>query len=232
MDEIVPAVFAFALGLHIGVFITAKIYAEMKVYYNREEKRYIYFLQKERKKMQYLQYINKYPTDPLKHKDPLAHIKEEDYIDLIDPFETEETECIENSEANIQEAFDGKYIYEDTPNGCVYMMHEKDHIFYYWSSVKNIKYPFLNVTCRKLVLACEHKELYDEKENKYILKGNIEALEKQKEKEDQEKNRNVRDISFRDFISLRNQSDAKEKEDTSVTTNTTNDGLDLRNILL
>lgn len=236
MDEIVPTVFAFVAGLHIGVYVTSRLYADMKRYYNHEEKEYIAFLLKERKKMQYLQYINKYPTDPLKHKDPLAHIKEEDYIDLIDPFETEETisemECNdEKREANIQQAFDGKYIYEDTPNGRVYMMHEKDHVFFYWSNVKNIKYPFLHVTCRKLVLAHEHKELYDEKENKYILKGNIESLEKLKEKEDQEKSRNVRDISFRDFISLREQSDKKETDEKPIES-TTQDDLDLRNVLL
>ena len=244
MDEIVPAIFAFMAGVQVGVFITAKMYAEMQQYYNKEERRYISFLQKERKKMQYVQYINKYPTDPVKHKDPLAHIKEEDYIDLIDPFETEksqlpETNCEEEAEASeeatIQQAFDGKYVYEDTPNGRVYMMHEKDHIFHYWANVKNIKYPFLHVTCRKLVLACEHKGLYDEKENKYIMKGNIEELEKLKEKEDHEKSIKVRDVSFRDFISLRNQSDDDKKEDVTPTTSTTTtekDTLDLRNILL
>ena len=250
MDEIAPAIFAFVAGVQVGVIITAKLYAEMQQYYNKEERRYISFLQKERKKMQYVQYINKYPTDPVKHKDPMAHIKEEDYIDLIDPFETEiypeenppssETNCEEDTkateeEATIQQAFDGKYVYEDTPNGRVYMMHEKDHIFHYWANVKNIKYPFLNVTCRKLVLACEHKELYDEKENKYIMKGNIEELEKLKEKEDQEKNIKVRDVSFRDFISLRNQLDDDKKEDVTPTTSTTTtekDTLDLRNILL
>ena len=250
MDEIAPAIFAFVAGVQVGVIITAKLYAEMQQYYNKEERRYISFLQKERKKMQYVQYINKYPTDPVKHKDPLAHIKEEDYIDLIDPFETEiypeenppssETNCEEDAkaaeEAIIQEAFDGKYVYEDTPNGRVYMMHEKDHIFHYWANVKNIKYPFLHVTCRKLVLACEHKELYDEKENKYIMKGNIEDLENLKEKEDHEKNIKVRDVSFRDFISLRNQSDDDKQTTTTTTTttttSTTKDTLDLRNILL
>ena len=56
MDEIVPAIFAFVAGVQVGVFITAKIYAEMQQYYNKEERRYISFLQKERKKMRYVQY--------------------------------------------------------------------------------------------------------------------------------------------------------------------------------
>ena len=237
IDELMPAVFAFVTGVHVGVFITAKLYEGMKRLYNQEEKRYIFFLQRERKKMQYVQYINKYPTDPLKHKDPMAHIKEEDYMDLIDPYEiendSEEKSEIEK-EAEIQEAFDGKYIYEDTPNGRVFMMHDKDHIFHYWSNVKYIKYPYLNVTCRKLVLACDHKGLYDEKENRYILKGNIEELEKLKIKEDQENNRKVREVSFRDFISLGNQKDDTEKENTSKDTKTsptTKDDIDLRNLL-
>lgn len=239
IDEILPAVFAFVTGVHVGVFVTAKLYEGMKNCYNQEEKRYILFLQRERKKMQYVQYINKYPTDPLKHKDPMAHIKEEDYMDLIDPYEIEyeSDEIVKEKsplekEAEIQEAFDGKYIYEDTPNCRVYMMHDKDHIFHYWTNVKNVKYLFLNVTCRKLVLACDHKGLYDEKENKYILKGNIEDLEKLKEKEDHEKSRKVREVSFRDFISLRNQ---KDGENTSKDTNTlpsTKEDINLREILL
>ena len=51
VDEIAPAIFAFVAGLQVGVIITAKLYAEMQQYYNKEERRYIYFLQKERKKI-------------------------------------------------------------------------------------------------------------------------------------------------------------------------------------
>lgn len=245
-----PVVCSLMTGISVGIFLSAKVFQKMKYQYDREYNRYMYELYIERKKANYIRYINKYVVDPEKQKDPYADINEEDCFELIDPFEEEEREKAlqkqmeedknkvndDNTEENNTEEkeldntaeecdsekdFDGKYVLEKSPQGKIYMMHEKDHIFHYWAEEKNVRYIFLHVVCRKLVLACDHKELYDEEENKYILKGNLGDFENTKNHENQmKKNEEIRDVSFRDFLSLRNRKESvnsNENRDSDVT---------------
>ena len=249
IDDCTPVFCSLMTGISIGIFLSAKVFQKMKYQYDREYNRYMYELYIERKKANYVRYINKYVVDPEKQKDPYAHINEDDCFELIDPFEEEKREKAlqkemeeklknnddktndsdeigtekdvtkeNDTEVNEEEKdFDGKYVVEKSPQGKIYMMHEKDHIFHYWAEEKNVRFVFLHVVCRKLVLACDHKELYDEGENKYILKGNIDDFKMHKKKEEQlKKHEEVRDVSFRDFLSLRNrksQTSTNQKEE-------------------
>ena len=242
-----PVFCSLMTGISIGIFLSAKVFQKMKYQYDREYNRYMYELYIERKKANYVRYINKYVVDSEKQKDPYADINEDDCFELIDPFEEEkrekalqkemeeklknnddktndseekgtEKDVTKENDAEEEKDFDGKYVLEKSPQGKIYMMHEKDHIFHYWAEEKNVRFVFLHVVCRKLVLACDHKELYDEEENKYILKGNIDDFKTNKKKGEQlKKHEEVRDVSFRDFISLRNRksdASANQKEET------------------
>ena len=64
-----------------------------------------------------------------------------------DEIGTEKDVTKENdTEVNEEEKdFDGKYVVEKSPQGKIYMMHEKDHIFHYWAEEKNVRYIFLHV---------------------------------------------------------------------------------------
>ena len=87
-----PVFCSLMTGISIGIFLSAKVFQKMKYQYDREYNRYMYELYIERKKANYIRYINKYVVDPEKQKDPYAHINEDDCFELIDPFEEEERE--------------------------------------------------------------------------------------------------------------------------------------------